>query len=213
MSQPIPGTLAETYLRRRGITGLHATDSLRFHPHCYYRPDLYSPTEAWPALIAAVTDLGGRVTGVHRTWLDPSGGGKAPIDTPRRAMGYLLGHGVRFGLASDVLVAGEGIETILSLRMVLPAMPMVAALSGNHLAAMLFPLALRRLYIARDADRAGEGATEALTVRARESGIDAIVLSPQLGDFNDDLRHLGVKELRAAVRILLTPEDAARFMV
>ena len=69
MSQPIPGTLVETYLRQRGITALHGTGSLRFHPRCYYRPDEHSPTESWPAMIASVTDLGGRITGAHRTWL------------------------------------------------------------------------------------------------------------------------------------------------
>ena len=42
MSQPIAGTLAETYLRGRGITALHGTGSLRFHPRCYYRPDEHS---------------------------------------------------------------------------------------------------------------------------------------------------------------------------
>jgi two-component system KDP operon response regulator KdpE len=31
-SQPISGTIAETYLRRRGITALHGTANLRFHP-------------------------------------------------------------------------------------------------------------------------------------------------------------------------------------
>jgi hypothetical protein len=212
MSQPIAGTLAEAYLQKRGITALHGADSLRFHPHCYYRPDSYSPTETWPALIAAVTDLGGRITGAHRTWLDPSGPDKAPIDTPRRAKGHLLGHGVRFDIAGDVLAAGEGIETMLSLRMALPSMPMMAALSANHLAAILFPPALRRLYIARDADPAGDGAMESLIARAREVGIDAITLSPRLLDFNEDLRHLGIEELRAAVRILLAPGDVARFM-
>ena len=39
--------------------------------------------------------------------------GKAPIDTPRRAMGDLLGNAVRFGVVDDVLAAGEGIETML----------------------------------------------------------------------------------------------------
>ena len=58
-----------------------------------------APTETWPAMIAAVTDLAGTITGAHRTWLDPSGGDKAPIDTPRRAMGHLLGNAVRFGVA------------------------------------------------------------------------------------------------------------------
>src|ERR1700704_2756950 len=71
MSQPITGTLAETYLRKRGITESRGLTALRFHPRCYYRPDADAPTEIWPALIAAVTDLAGSITGAHRTWLDP----------------------------------------------------------------------------------------------------------------------------------------------
>jgi len=62
MSRPIAGTLAETYLRGRGIVTMAAGHPLRFHPRCYYRCDEDSPTETWPALIAAVTDLGGRIT-------------------------------------------------------------------------------------------------------------------------------------------------------
>jgi surfactin synthase thioesterase subunit len=67
-------------------------------------------------MIAAVTDLDGRITGAHRTWLNPSKCDKAPIDSPRRAMGHLLGNAVRFETARDVMAAGEGIETMLSLR-------------------------------------------------------------------------------------------------
>src|SRR5208337_2356569 len=37
IAQPITGTIVEAYLRRRGITALHGTASLRFHPRCYYR--------------------------------------------------------------------------------------------------------------------------------------------------------------------------------
>ena len=212
MSQPIPGTVAETYLRTRGITALHGTGSLRFHPRCYYRPDEHSPTENWPAMIASVTDLGGRITGAHRTWLAPDGSGKAPIDTPRRAMGDLLGHAVRFGMAHDVMAAGEGVETILSLRMVAPRMPMVAALSAAHLAAILFPATLRRLYIVRDDDPAGDGARDSLIERANAVGIEAIVLSPTLGDFNEDLRLIGIVALWANVRVQFAPEDVARFI-
>ena len=163
-------------------------------------------------MIAAVTDLDGWITGVHRTWLDPSGRAKAPIDTPRRAMGHLLGHGVRFGVANDTMAAGEGIETMLSLRMALPGMPMLAALSANHLAAILFPPALRRLYIARDRDPAGETATKTLADRAHRAGIDAIALTPRFSDFNEDLRRLGLDALRTALRIMLAPEDVVRFL-
>ena len=217
MSQPISRTLVETYLRNRGITALHGTGSLRFHPHCYYRPDDHSPTETWPAMIAAVTDLTGHLTGAHRTWLDPVGFtearlGKAPIDTPRRAMGDLLGHAVRFGVAGEVMAAGEGIETMLSLRCVLPNLPMVAALSAAHLSAILFPDTLRRLYIARDDDPAGDGAMATLVDRAQEAGIEAIVISPRLGDFNEDLRLLGIDALRAASRVQIAAQDVAPFM-
>jgi hypothetical protein len=212
MAKPLPGTVAETYLQRRGITELQGMPSLRFHPRCYYRPEGDSPTQTWPAMIAAVTTLDGMITGVHRTWLDPSSSGKAPIETPRRAMGYLLGNAVRFGVAEDVLAAGEGIETMLSLRTALPAMPMLAALSAAHLAAVLFPARLRRLYIARDNDPAGEGAVKTLIGRTTEARVEAITLSPRLGDFNEDLRSFGIDELRAHLRVQIAPDDVARFM-
>jgi hypothetical protein len=212
MSQPILRTVVDTYLRKRGITALHGTGTLRFHPRCYYRPDWQSPTETWPAMIAAVTDLDSRITGAHRTWLDRSGWDKAPIDTPRRAMGDLLGNAVRFDVAHDVMAVGEGIETMLSLRCVMPTMPMAAALSAAHLAAILFPATLRRLYIARDDDLAGDSAMASLIGRANETGIEAITLSPRLGDFNEDLRTLGIDVLRAGLRVQIAPEDVARFM-
>ena len=212
MSQPIGGTLAETYLRKRGILALHGTANLRFHPRCYYRPDEHEPTETWPALIAAVTDRSDQITGVHRTWLAPDGSDKAPIDTPRKAMGDLLGHAVRFGIPGEVMAAGEGIESVLSVREVVPGMATAAALSAAHLAAILFPDTLRRLYIVRDSDPAGDGAMARLTERANAVGIEAIALSAVTGDFNEDLRRFGSDALRASIRVQLAPQDVARFM-
>ncbi|WP_298253136.1 toprim domain-containing protein [Bradyrhizobium sp.] len=218
ISRPTEGTLVELYLRRRGIVELHHGGSLRYQPRCYYHgPDEDSPPEIWPAMIAAVTDLDGTITGVHRTWLDPDGFdpyrlGKAPIDTPRRAMGDLLGNAVRFGVANDVLVAGEGIETMLSLRCMLPTMPMAAALSANHLAALLLQFTVRRLYVACDADAAGMRAAATLTSRAAESGIETFPLSPTLGDFNEDLRTAGIEDLRTTLRQQLLPQDIVRFL-
>ncbi|MBU6298602.1 MAG: toprim domain-containing protein, partial [Alphaproteobacteria bacterium] len=212
MSQLIRGTLVEVYLRHRGIAAVHDAGALRFHPRCYYRAAKTS-SEIWPAMIAAVTNVDGHITGVQRTWLNTSGHGKAPIDTPRRAMGHLLGNAVRFGIANDVLAAGEGIETVLSLRCMLPTMPMAAALSAHHLAAMLLPPTLRRLYIACDADTAGKVAAKSLIERAQAVGIEAVVLSPRLGDFNDDLFAFGLDELRAMLRVQLAPQDVIRFLL
>ncbi|WP_374651016.1 toprim domain-containing protein [Dongia sp.] len=213
ISQPLSGTLVETYLHGRGITALHGTGNLYFHPRCYYRPEDDGPTETWPAMIAAVTNLGGTITGAHRTWLAPDGSDKAPIDTPRKAMGDLLGHAVRFGIAGDVMAAGEGIETALSVQQAIPAMAMAAALSSAHLAACQFPDTLRRLYILRDNDPAGDAARDSLIERADAAGIEAITLSPVLKDFNDDLRQFGVEALRAHIRVQLAPQDVARFMM
>ena len=212
-SRPIAGTLAERYLNGRRLTGVAGFACLRFHPRCYYRPDEADPPAtrtAWPALIAAVTDLAGTITGVHRTWLDPAGG-KAPIATPRRAMGHLLGHAVRFGVSEDVLAIGEGIETVLSVREALPGLPLAAALSSNHLVAMHFPEHLSVLYIMRDADPAGDATVAALTARAEAAAIELRVLSPHLNDFNDDLRHVGLPALRAKLISQLRPQDIERF--
>jgi hypothetical protein len=86
-------------------------------------------------------------------------------------------------------------------------MPMAAALSANHLAALLLPRTLRRLYIARDADVAGEMAFTALRERAEASGIESRALSPRMSDFNDDLQAFGLGALRSALHIQLAPED------
>jgi len=212
MSRPIARTLAETWLHHRDLTRLTDLPSLRFYPDCYYRADADSPTETWPALIASVTDLDGNLTGVHRTWLARDGRGKAPVEMPRRAMGDLLGHAVRFGPVSDVLAAGEGIETVLSLHEVMPDLPLAACLSATHLAAMTFPPTLRRLYVLRDDDPAGDHAAATLLARGEEAGIECLVLSPRLADFNDDLRYLGRGAMRAILHPQLAPQDAARFL-
>jgi hypothetical protein len=216
MSRPILGTVAAAYLHNRAITDVRNCDALRFHPRCWYRGDPDDPRDrardAWPAMIAAVTDLHGTITGAHRTWLDPSGEGKAPVSTPRRAMGHLLGNAVRFGRIGDIMIAGEGIETMLSLRQIMPDLAAMAALSANHLAALVLPARLRRLYIAQDDDPAGRGAVKTLTERAEAAAIEAFSLTPILADFNDDLRILGRHALVSGVVAQLVPSDAARFL-
>ena len=150
---------------------------LRFHPRCFYRADDNARRETMPALLAAVTDLDGTITGVHRTWLARDG--------------------------ADVLAAGEGIETVLSLRCALPRLPMLAALSANHLAALTPSLGLRRLYIARDNDDAGRHAAEALSGRVQANGIEVLVLTPTADDFNTDLRLFGRDALAHSLRVQL----------
>jgi len=101
----------------------------------------------------------------------------------------------------------------LSLRCALPTLSMAAALSSNHLAAILLSPSLRRLYIARDADAAGDTVQITLAQRAGAAGVEAIALSPRLGDFNEDLHVFGLDALRTRLRIQLAPEDVDRFLL
>jgi hypothetical protein len=209
ITRPIAGTHAAAYLAERGITDLAGTkDCLRFHPSCFHRND-DGTRGVFPAMIAAVTDDAFTVQGLHRTWLDPDHPIKALIPDPRRAMGMLLGHGVRIGFdpvtPPEVIAAGEGIETMLSLRQALPCMPAIAALSAAHLGALIPPKAVRRLYIATEADAAARHGLGRLADRARADGIEAVPLRPVLGDFNDDLRLNG----REALRLTLLPQLVA----
>lgn len=211
-SSPIQGTLAERYLNHRGLRGPFPARALRYHPRCYYREHEDAPRQTWPALIAAVTDLAGTLTGVHRTWLDRDGHDKAPLVEPRRALGDLFGHAVRIGIPQRVLTAGEGLETLLSLRTLMPEMPVAAALSANHLAALVLPPRLARLYIAVDNDPAGEAAAETLKARAAAAGIEARLLIPGTEDWNSDLTGFGPKRTRDRLFPQLTPDDAGHFL-
>jgi hypothetical protein len=70
----------------RGID-LHVIDvgALRFHGRCFFRDSDDTPKRTFRAMIAAVTNESGPITGAHHTWLDPdSAGEKAQVSSPRR---------------------------------------------------------------------------------------------------------------------------------
>ncbi|TQM90056.1 DUF7146 domain-containing protein [Roseinatronobacter monicus] len=209
-SVPVAGTLADSYLRARGLTQGGMMSALRFHPKCWHRDEGQTRSLPRPALIAAVTDGAGALQGLHRTWLAPDGQGKAAVKTQRRAMGHLLGNAVRLTPHDNILVVGEGIETMLSLTQAVPGLPVWAALSSGHLGAVLLPKEVQRLYIAIDRDPAGARAAERLSARATEVGVAVRVLEPRLGDFNDDLRANGAEALRQHLAGQIGPQDRQR---
>lgn len=210
--RPIPDTPVAQYLRSRGIDPAIAGDALRFHPNCYCRSSDERQRLALPAMLAAVTDNAGRITGLMRTYLAADGSQKAPVDAPRRAMGALAGNGVRFGPHAEVMAVGEGIETMLSLRMTMPAMSMIAALSAAHLAALIPPPQSRRLYIAVDRDSAGENAAERLAARLSAMSIAIVKLTPVRKDFNDNRIAEGPDMLRARLAGQLLADDRQHLM-
>ena len=111
-----PGTVAGRYLTGRGCALPPPDGDLAWHP------DVYHPAEerSFPALLALVTHA---VTGapmtLHRTFLAPDGGGKAPVAKPRLLVkgGDKAGGVVRLWPDEEVatgLCVAEGVETALT---------------------------------------------------------------------------------------------------
>ena len=206
----IAGTHAERYLHARGLSRCRFA-ALRFHPELRYRDG--NAVRRFPALVAAVTGNAGErsgdgaILGVQRTWLDPRRPAKAGVTNPRKALGRIFGHAVRFGavpgdgLAS--LVVGEGIETVLSLIAAVPEIGAAAALSAGSLGAFAPPPGVARIVIAQDNDPDGALAAERLARRCAQAGVAATVIVPVGNDFNDDLISLGAPALRARLRTLV----------
>ena len=193
----IDGTHAEAYLHARGLAHCRFP-ALRFHPSLIYRDG--GGMRRLPALVAAVTAHDGDiVTGVHRTWLDHRRPAKANLASPRKALGRIYGHAVRFGRPADgaSLLVGEGIETVLSLVTAVPAITAAAALSAGSLGAFAPPAGTARLVIARDNDKEGERAAERLARRCARAGVAATVIVSRGTDFNQDLLTFGPAALAA----------------
>lgn len=101
---------------------------------------------------------------------------------------------------------------MLSLRMAMPTMSMIAALSAAHLTALIPPPQLRRLYIAVDRDAAGRNAAAGLAERLSALSLEAMLLTPRRKDFNDDLLADGADRLVAQLADQLAAEDRQRFI-
>src|SRR5579884_3966167 len=129
-------------------------EALRRHPALpYHQPG--QPPQTFPAMVARFVDAEGHELGVHRTWLDPKGAGKAPVAVPKKFRGPTAGGAIRLAEPTDgELAVSEGIETGLAVQES-TGLPTWAAGSAPNLAALTLPAGLRQLWIWADADPAG----------------------------------------------------------
>lgn len=199
--KPVLGTLAATYLQGRGLTRL--SPALRYHPRVFLRhsEDDPDPPQRAPALLAKITDNRGQIIGCARFYLDPSTGGLAEIESPKRILGQLHGHAIRFwsGTARTDLIVGEGLENTLSVGTALPEFDLASCLTATHLGLFVPPPGIKRIWIARDKDEAGRNASTRLLNQLESFGIACGDLVPTMGDFNDDLRAFGKDALRRSL--------------
>ena len=199
--KPVLGTLAATYLQGRGITRLGP--ALRYHPRVFLRQgeDDLDPPQRVPALLAKITDIRGQITGCARFYLDPSTGGLAAIESPKRILGQLHGHAIRFwsGTGRTDLIVAEGLENTLSVGTALPEFDLASCLTATHLGLFIPPPGITRIWIVRDNDEAGRNASTRLRNQLESIGITCGDLVPNMGDFNDDLRVFGREALRRSL--------------
>lgn len=182
-SQDIAGSLAETYLRSRGITP-SPLPSLRFH-----RGLKHASGGIWPAMVALVVHSEtGEALAVHRTFLSLDGQGKAPVDPPKMMLGPCRGGVVRLGQPGYVLMVGEGIETCLA-AMQATGKPAWAALSTSGLRSLYLPRAIAKVIVLADGDKPGEAAAQDCARRWQREGRSVRIARPPDGmDFNDLLK-------------------------
>jgi phage/plasmid primase-like uncharacterized protein len=159
-SRPLRHSAASAYLQRRAIPVLWDTPALRSHPNMTSLED----RARRPALVAAITDASGALQGVQVTLLTTHGTAKAPLATPRRVVGRLMGGVVRLHPVERELAVGEGIETMLSASAAL-GLPAAAALTAGNLGALIPPEGVHRLVVAVDNDAAGFAAADQLVAR------------------------------------------------
>ena len=184
-ARPIAGTMAEAYLRGRGIT-VPLPSSLRFMPDIYHGPSASQSC----AMVADVQPTGG----VHRTYFDTRG--NRLTKNAKMMLGPCCGGAVRLsggGWAAGLCV--RCIETGLSLvQLLAERSPEVwAALSTSGMKALALPTAPRELIVATDGDEPGRKAGRELATRATAlSWIVKLLPAPDGSDWNDALRQSGV---------------------
>ncbi len=176
-----PGTRAETYLRERAIS-MDIPASIRFTQLLYGNSGLH------PVMIGLVASVDNCALGIQRTYLNPTGTGKAPVPKPKLSLGAIRGGAVRLGPAAATLVVTEGIEDALSLQQEL-GLSAWAGVSTSGLVAMRLPQIVREVVIGADADNAGERAAAEAAERFSREGRSVRIIRPSAPhkDFNAEL--------------------------
>ena len=205
---PLAGSLAETYLRARGLGDPDSPDLL-FHP------DLtdYETRRGWPGMVAVPRLANGEpVGGIHRTFLCEDGHAKAPAG--KKMLGTIAEAAVRlFPMPEDGRIGvAEGIETALAAHRIF-GVPVWAALSANGLARVQWPEGTQHVTIHADAGDAGRQAAATLSDRLNLANIPNRIVVPLHGDdFNDDLlKGATAAEYEPAVATETACDEAAEF--
>lgn len=180
-AEPAKGTLAETYLRSRGLH-LPVPESIRFARLRYG-----TKGAEHPVLVAAVASADNKLIGIQRTYLNASGMGKAAVPKTKLSLGRVSGGAIRLAPCAASLIVTEGLEDGLTLQQELGLTTWVAA-GASMLPAMIFPEGVRSVAIGGDNDEAGRLSARKAAETFAHRGIESRVFFPvDAKDFNQEL--------------------------
>ncbi len=183
-SEPALGTPVATYLASRCLGEFSRSTALRFRQDCPH-PE----TSRLPAMMALITSPDGAPMGIHRTFLQPDGSGKANTEPAKASLGSVWTGAIRLDPAGVELAIGEGIESAAAAGKLLDLPAWAAISAGNMAAAMVLPADVRSVVIAVDREPMGERSAQAAAARLRSEGRTVRFLMPCMPgmDANDTL--------------------------
>lgn len=218
--QNFPGSVIDRYLRSRAIDltaglieqGRPLPGCMRFYPAHDYRTADGEIFEGFPAIATLLTGPDGKPRGLHRTWLQPDGSGKATLPEPgqnkprkiwpagwqggvmriaKGAGGWSPEEAAKRG-TKQLLIVTEGLEDALACALAMPdARVWAAGTLGNIAHVPLMPC-VARVIVAADNDWGKGQAEEQLrrgvaTLRATGMKV-SVARSPKGKDMNDLLK-------------------------
>lgn len=200
------GDLASRYFASRGIMcigrpGKNLNYGLKFLENAMVKTA--NGLENYSAIIGAIRDNQGKVLNVHKTFLDPEGNGKAKIENNKRLASLpegcrMAGGAIYFqeiDSIKDIMIVGEGIETVLSAWFHYGCeIPAASLISATMMPKWEPPKSVKTVFIFADKDipdpitkvSVGREAAIALGKKLREKGIHGGILLPEGPESKED---------------------------
>lgn len=216
------GDPVDGYLHARGLDLAELPwrpRAIRHHPALPFRdvdPETGEVLEGRaPAMVTAVTAADGRMTAVHRVWLEQRDGRwtKLSIPKPKKVLGHFKGAAARVwrGALRDgrpgprlgelkpgaSLVLCEGVEDALAIALLRPDLRVLAGLTLGNMAEVALPATVEQLTIAADNDvhpQARDALAAAVRAHRAQNRIVRVNRSRVGKDFADAV--LAAKSLR-----------------
>lgn len=192
---PAEGTIAELYLRSRGITEWPA-DGVRYHPAA---PAYIGDRNPRPAMVVAFKDDGGNVVAIQAVRLTPEG--RKITDARAKSSLGPIGAGRCVLAGSGTLHLAEGPETALSVWMATggPVEVCGGAIGPSHMERLP---SRAPVVLCSDPAEEGTGVKKQLdraVATALGFGMSVGVAIPTKGDWNDVLQAGGVDAVAAGL--------------